>query len=295
VTAAGSAGARGLAARIVREPLVHFLLLGAALLAVHRLLFAAPEEPEGEIVVHRGRIESLAQRFAQTWQRPPTAPELDALVEDFVREEVLYREALALGLDRDDTVVRRRMRQKFEFISDGATTAEPTEAELAAFLAAHPEDYRRESRVSFRQVFLDPAKRGDALAADAAALLAELRSGGGRAPEALGDGRMLAFRYEQLEETEVGRLFGAEFEAALREQPVGEWVGPLASGYGDHLVRIDARAPGRAAELAEVREAVARDWAVRRRQEALDAEYRELRSRYRIRVEEAPAAGGEAR
>jgi hypothetical protein len=281
---------RGVAARIVREPLVQFLLLGAALLGVHRLFFAAPEDFAGEIVVARGRIESLAQGFAQTWQRPPTAQELEGLVEDYVREEVFYREALALGLDRDDTVVRRRLRQKLEFISDGAAlAAPPTDEELAAFLAAHAEDYRVESRTSFSQVFLDPAKRGEALAGDAATLLAELRASGADPPGALGDARMLAPRYEQLEETEIARLFGAGFEAALREQPVGEWVGPLQSGYGAHLVRIEARAPGRAAELAEVRAAVERDWAARRRQEILDAEYQALRSRYRIRVEGAPS------
>jgi PPIC-type PPIASE domain len=286
VTAASSR-ARGVAARTVREPLVHFLLLGAALFVVHGLFFAAPEKPTEEIVVRRGRIDSLAQGFAQTWQRPPSAQELEGLVEDYVREEVLYREALALGLDRDDTVVRRRLRQKLEFISDGAGGAgEPTEEELAGFLAAHAADYRVESRLTFSQVFLDPSKRGAALPADAAALLAELRTGAGP-PAALGDGRMLASRYEQVEETEIARLFGSDFEAALRDQPVGAWLGPLQSGYGVHLVRIEARAPGRAAELAEVREAVARDWAARRRQEALDAEYRALRSRYRIRVEGA--------
>lgn len=275
--------------RLAREPLLHFLLLGAALFALHRAIAGPGGAPAGEIVVSRGRMEALAQTFAQTWQRPPTPQELDGLVADYVRDEVLYREAVALGLDRDDTVVRRRMRQKLEFLAEDAAPAEPTDAELAAHLAAHADAFRRDAQLTFTQIFLDPGKRGAALPADAAALLETLRA----RPEAVnletaGDSLLLEPRYVDATEADVARQFGAEFAAAIAAQPVGVWVGPVRSGYGWHLVRIDARTPSRTPELADVREAVARDWEAQRRAAALGAEYERMKSGYRIRVEPAP-------
>ena len=239
-------------------------------------------------MVGKGRIEALAQTFARTWQRPPTSAELDGLVADWVRDEVFYREAVALGLDRDDTVVRRRMRQKLEFLVEDADAAAPTDAELAAHLAAHAGEFRRDDQLTFTQIFLDPNRRGAALPADAAALLSALRE----RPESVdletaGDGLLLEPRYVDASQTDVARHFGPAFADALRAQPAGTWFGPVASGYGWHLVRIDARTPGRAPELAEVRDAVARDWEARRRQSRLDARYEELKRGYRVRIEEA--------
>lgn len=270
--------------RLLREPLVHFLVLGAALFALYALVGGEGDAPAGEIVVTEGRVRNLAETFTRTWQRPPTAVELDNLVEDFIREEVLYREAVALGLDRDDTVIRRRLRQKLEFVSGDAIAAEPTEAELAALLAANPDAYRVEALVDFSQVFLDPVKRGGALDADAAAFLDALRGGRASAEQA-GDGRMLEPRYARLSETDVERLFGADFAAALRDRPIGEWFGPVRSGYGVHLMLIEARTPGRPALPGEVRDQLVRDWAAGLRQRALDEQYAGLRSRYVIRIE----------
>ncbi len=234
-----------------------------------------------------GRIRNLTETFTRTWQRSPTAEELNGLVEDYIREEVLYRQGVALGLDRDDTIIRRRLRQKLEFISeDAASAVQPTDAELTRFLAKNPDSYRVESQLTFVQVFLDPSKRGKSLEVDAAGLLDTLRKGGSRVdPGALSDSRMLESLYDGVSEKDIARLFGTEFEAAIRDQPVGTWVGPLKSGYGAHLVRIEARTPGRVPALAEVRDAVARDWADAQRKKLLDDQYRELRSRYRVRIE----------
>jgi len=274
--------------RLLREPLLHFLLLGALLFGLYQWL-GGPDASAagGDIVVTEGRIRNLTDTFTRTWQRPPTGDELDGLVQDYIREEVLYREGVALGLDRDDTIIRRRLRQKLEFVSEDAANAEaPTEAELAEFLAKNADRYRVESRLTFSQVFLDPSKRGEQLEADAASLLDALRTRGDRLdPATLGDGLMLDPRYEQATEDDIARLFGAEFESALRGQPVGEWVGPLKSGYGAHLVRIDARTPGQPATLAEVRDDVAREWSAARRQQLLDEQYQQFRSRYRVRIE----------
>lgn len=273
--------------RLLREPLLHFLVLGTLLFGVYQWLGGpATSATSGEIVVTEGRIRNLTETFARTWQRPPAAEELDGLVEDYIREEVLYREGVALGLDRDDTIIRRRLRQKLEFVSeDAASAVEPTDADLAEYLAKNANNYRVESQLTFTQVFLDPAKRGDQFDTDAAALIDALRTRGDKLdPATLGDSLMLDPHYELATESDIARLFGSEFEVALRGQPVGEWIGPLKSGYGAHLVRIEARTPGRMAELAEVRDAVARDWAARRRLDLLDAQYQALRSRYEVRI-----------
>ena len=163
--------------RLLREPLVHFLVLGGLLFGLYQWLGGpAASAGGGEIVVTEGRVRNLTDTFTRTWQRPPTGDELNGLVEDYIREEVLYREGVALGLDRDDTIIRRRLRQKLEFVSEDAASAlEPTDAELTAFLATNADRYRVESRLTFSQVFLDPSKRGDRLEADAAGLLDALR------------------------------------------------------------------------------------------------------------------------
>jgi len=274
--------------RLLREPLFHFLLIGALIFGLYQWIGApGATGAGGEIVVTEGRIRNLTETFARTWQRPPTAQERNGLIEDYIREEVLYREGVALGLDRDDTIIRRRLRQKLEFLfEDAASAAQSTDAELAEYLAKNADSYRVETQLTFTQVFLDPSKRGDQLDADAASLLDVLRTRGGKVnPATLGDSLMLEPRYERASETDISRLFGSKFEAAIRDQPVGEWVGPFKSGYGAHLVRIEARIPGRMAQLAEVRDEVARDWAEQRRREALEAQYQALRSRYRIRIE----------
>ena len=274
--------------KLIKEPLFHFVVLGAALFGLYSAVSGDDERPAGEIVITEGRARNLSDTFARTWQRPPTPMELDGLIEDYIREEVLYREAVAIGLDRDDTIIRRRLRQKLEFVSEEAATSEPTEAVLADFLAANADAYRVESRLTFSQVYLDAGKRGPHLEADAASLLDALRSRRTSAAEA-GDATMLEAHHVAASETEVERQFGEEFAAGLRDAPTGEWFGPVRSGYGAHLVLIETRTPGRPATLAEVRDAVARDWAAANRQQQLDAQYRTLRSRYVVRIE-APAA-----
>jgi hypothetical protein len=283
---------------LLREPLVHFLLLGAALFALDAWLRPAADAGGGEIVVSEARVRSLAQNFRRTWQRPPTRVELDGLVREHVREEVLYREALALGLDRDDTVVRRRLRQKMEFIADeAAALGKPTDAELAGYLAAHPDAFRTEPRATFSQVYLDPRRRAKTLDADAARLLAELNRGGAAAAPAKASDSLLLLepRYENAARADVARTFGDAFAAALFAQPAGRWVGPLASGYGVHLVRVEAMKPGGVAPLEDVRPLVEREWANARRKALGEAFYDKLRAKYKVTVRMPGGEGGEAK
>lgn len=274
-----------------REPLMHFLVLGMALFAFYRW-----QNPPGsttgpapqEIVVTRGRIANLAESFARVWQRPPTQAELDGLIEDYVREEVLYREALALGLDRDDTILRRRLRQKMEFISeDVAAQAEPTDDELQQYFAEHADAYRVDPRLSFRHVYLSTDRRGETVRDDAAVLLEELRGAGTDADiSEIGDPLMLEPQFVDIPLRDVASLFGAAFATQLADVPAGEWTGPVESGYGLHLVYLDDRTPGRLPELADVREAVLRDWLAEQRREANEALYHALREQYTITIEQ---------
>lgn len=276
--------------RILREPLFHFIVLGAALFAAHGLL--SGRERSARIVVTRGRIESLATAFALTWQRPPRAAELEGLIRDYVREEAAVREARRLGLDEDDAIIRRRMRQKLEFISeDVAAQAAPTEAQLAAWLAAHPADFGTDAKVTFSQVFLDPIQRGEHLARDEAQLLARLRRAGAYANIAsLGDPFLLGHWFDKLPIREAKMQFGEAFAAALDSLEPGEWRGPIASSYGTHLVFVHERTAGRVPALDEVRDAVRREWSNAQRVTATEALYDKLLERYTVTIEK-PEAG----
>jgi hypothetical protein len=165
--------------RLIREPLLHFLLLGAALfIAYARISGSGDRRARDEIVVTLGQVEHLAAGFAKTWQRAPSDVELKGLIDDWVREEIATREAIAMGLDQGDSVIRRRLRQKLEFVSeDIAAESEPTDADLRAYLEAHPDSFRVEPRFTFSQVYLDPAKHADHLARDVAQLLEQLNQG----------------------------------------------------------------------------------------------------------------------
>lgn len=278
--------------RILGEPLLHFLLIGTGLFLAFSLMPRDQRSGDaGEIVVSQGQVEHLAAGFARTWQREPSAEELAGLVSDFVREEVYYREALALGLDQDDTVIRRRLRQKLEFIFDDvAARAEPSEAELQAYLLAHPDAFRREPRLSFRQVYLNPDRRGPRVEADAAQLLAQLsQAGTDLDAAALGDATLLESAFADVSPSDVAAQFGADFADRLMELAVGAWQGPLKSGLGLHLVQVSERRDATLPVLAEVRDQVRREWDKARRAELKELSYRELLARYTVIVEGADA------
>jgi hypothetical protein len=277
--------------RILKEPLVHFLVLGALIFAGYELVNRNSEPAPGRIVISQGQIASILSGFTRTWQRPPTDQELQGLIRDLVREEVYYREAMSLGLDKDDTIIRRRLRQKMEFISDDiAAQAQPTEAELNAFLQAHPEKFRVKQQFTFRQLYLNPEKHGANLASDAAQLLARLNQPDGDAGwVAMGDPFMLDNSFTAMPTGEVTKQFGDKFTAQLGGLQPGHWQGPVESGFGLHLVCISGSTEARLPALTEVRDAVSREWANAQRLEANDKFYQELLKRYTVTIEQ-PAA-----
>ena len=273
--------------RLLREPLFHFLLLGAVIFALDGLRNRAAGPGEDEILVSSGRVENLAALFAKTWQRPPTEAELRGLVDDFILEEALYREGVALGVDQNDTIIRRRVRQKMEFVVDDIIEqAEPTEADLQQWLREHPESYTRPERYRFRHLFLNPERRGTDLTADAARILIELRDlPEDSDPRRLGDPSLIEHAFADESARAIASTFGENFVDSLATLPIGEWSGPVESAYGAHLVRVDGRTEGQLQPFDAVREAVRRDWAAAKREEAVERFREGILARYRATVE----------
>jgi hypothetical protein len=278
--------------RFIREPFIHFLLLGAAIFIANRLVSGRADNQPRKIVITQGQVTSMVIGFSRTWQRPPTREELEGLIRDRVREEVYYREALAMGLDRDDTIIRRRLQQKLEFVTDNvAALPEPTDSELAEYLKTHADAFRIDRRFTFSQVFLDPSKHGDHLVQDITHLLTQLRRQGRDTDlSSLGDPFLLEHRVEATPTSEVAKQFGDKFAAKLADFPVGEWSGPVESGYGVHLVLVEERAEGRLPGLAEVRDAVRREWTNARRLESNEKFFESLLKNYQVVIEKIDPA-----
>jgi hypothetical protein len=216
------------------------------------------------------------------------------MVQDAVREEVLYREAMALHLDEDDVIVRRHMAQKLQFVSeDTHPVAEPTQAQLRDFLAQHPQQFQAERGYSFTQVFLNPQRHGSQLQADAQRLLAALRSVPDDAALVKGgDPFLLDSHFERLPAGETARLFGVDFEKALRTIATGQWQGPVTSSLGTHLVLLRLRDEPGPPRLADIQAEVRRAWMNEQRELANARFYAELRRRYDVKVQ-LPAVSAE--
>jgi len=274
---------------LLKEPLVHFLGLGLLVFAVYYVLDRPDQPQQNEIVVSAARIEQFAGLFEKAWNRPPSAQELDGLINDYVKEEVLYREAVALSLDKDDTIVRRRMRQKMEFLGDIAIgTLSPTDQELEAYLEANPRKFEREPKVAFEQIYLDPARRGERIDEDAGSILEALRSDPGADPAALGDATLLPGKLGLTGLSKIAQSFGPDFARKTAELEPGVWSDPIESAFGQHLVKVDAREPGRIPELSEAREAVKREWLAQQRKELEDKQFAQLLKRYQVSIEREP-------
>jgi hypothetical protein len=272
--------------RLLREPLLHFLLLGAVLFAAHGIVARGGTSEPGRIVVTQGQIESMAMLFSRTWQRTPSDAELQGLIRSYVREEVLYREGLVLGLDRDDPIIRRRIGQKLEFVTENAEAAEPSDKELQAYLDLHREMFAAEPKFTFRHIYLDPRKHEKTLAADAERILNGLNSPGSSLDAAgLGDPTTLPLHFDDTPASGIKNILGDEFVKALAQIAPGRWTGPVESGYGMHLVQVSERTESRNPALAEVRESVKREWQRARRAEANEKSYQNLLQRYTVTIE----------
>ena len=270
--------------RLSQEPLLHFLAIGGLIF----LLFAAIDDtrqaPTDVIVITPERIDQLAARFSSVWKRMPTDDELDALINEDVREEVYYRVALALGLDKKDTIVRRRLRQKMEFLTDsGANLLEPAAGELEAYLATNEQTFRRGPRLAFEQVYLGENPDAETITRSLSALQADPVTD----PSALGERTLLPARLSLSPPTAIDGVFGQGFFERLAELPPGVWAGPVVSAYGVHLVRNLDSLPAQTPPLEEVRDAVLRDWKAAKALEFRELHYARLRARFVVEIRRA--------
>lgn len=275
----------------LREPLLHFLLIGAVLFLAFEW-HGRTGPASTRIVITSGQIDSLTAGFARVWQRPPTEQELKGLLDDYVREEIATREATTMGLERDDTVIRRRLRQKFEFLMDEVADAAPlTDDDLRRWMRKHPDRFQTEPEVAFRQIYLNPQTRGSRVDRDAQVLLQQLAAAGpDRASQ--GDPTMLPADVKRATRSEIARQFGEAFADRVVAASPGRWSGPMASGFGVHIVYVRERVDGRLPTLDEVRPMVEREVSSERREQLMQRVYDELLSRYRVTVERRTADAG---
>ncbi len=278
--------------KLLRDPLVHFLALGAFIFALSALVHEDDRAGDAtRIDIAAADISRLQAQWQRQWQRPPTRQELDGLIAAHVREEVLYREALALGLNETDTIVRRRLAQKMEFVmSDATLPSEPDDAELRVYFHAHADRYREPVTLTFSHVYFNRDRRNPDAHQEAEALLADLRRRAmapTRASE-FGDRIMLSPHYEEKSVPEIARDFGGAFADRVAQLDPGQWHGPVESGYGLHLVYVRARTESRLPEFESVRQPVENDYLVERRREANELAYQKLRQRYDIRIDAIP-------
>ncbi len=279
---------------LLREPLIHFLCIGAALFLLFEL-FDDPAGPQSSrIVITDGQIEFLKASYARSRQRPPTEQELQGLIDSYVREEIFYREALALGLDKDDTIIRKRLNQKLELMSDDiAGITIPSGEQLQEFLETHAESFRTEPQVAFRHVFIDVAQRGYQADDEASKLLAVLSDEKSNSdPVTLGDRLMLPKTYILTPVGEIAKMFGKPFSLELINSKPGQWTGPVQSGYGLHLILVTEHVEGKLPQLDEIRETVEWEWSAAHRKELKENIYKEIREKYTIEFEQPTSNAG---
>ena len=268
---------------LLREPLVHFFALGLLLFLLYGLVSDQSAPATDEIVLDQGRLAALVAGFEKTWRRNPTDEEMQGLIDAWVREEVLYREGLAVGFDQNDPVIRRRVAQKMTFIADGMVPESPTEAELEAWLSDNIGSYEIPASYTLRQVYVDPQRHPDDLEPVLQNTLAALRNGADPAQQ--GDSSLLLSAVESASSLDVARIFGTAFVEGLADVTVGEWVGPVQSGYGQHFVFVSDYVPARNPVLEEVRAAVERDVLSAKAKQINETFYSSLRDRYTVRIE----------
>lgn len=273
------------ASRIAREPLAQFFAAALVLFSANSLLHGSDAgAPTTSVVISQGRVLQIADSYRLLAGRMPSQAELQALVDDYIEEEIYYREAVAMGLDVDDTIVRRRMRQKLGFIiEDADASEEPSDDQLAARLSSHEADYRLPERISFRHVLASGDMRGASAQADAATFLEALISGAD--PEGLGDASMLPSALPLTTRQSIATLFGDTFASTVFERTDVGWFGPVTSPFGAHDVLIMSREPARDPTLDEMRDTLRSDWIEAKRAIKSEEFQTRLRQRYDVSID----------
>jgi len=279
--------------RLLREPLIHFLLIGAVLFGLYGLTQSGPPAtaPSKEIRLSLDEIGQLTLLYQSQWRRPPTPQELERMVENKVQQEILYREALAMGLDKDDEIVKRRMAQKMQFLAeDVAAAREPTTVELKAWFEKNSAKFAQPPRLSFRHLYFSSDRRGARARYDAEQALAKLAGEPVDAKIAgpLADPFMFQDFYRDRAPDYLAKEFGPPFALAVARLPPGSWQGPVESGFGWHLVFVDTLIPGRVPAFEEVESDVRTAWLGEQKALAWEKAYREMRAKYTVLLPAPP-------
>jgi hypothetical protein len=290
--------------RVLKEPLLHFLLAGAALFGAYAWLIRVPETPNAkatQIQISAGDVRWLTENWTTQWQRPPTQEELRGLIADYLNEQLLAREARALGLEDNDVIIRRRLAQKLTFlIDDTMRRAEPTENELQQYYEANAQRFRNGARISFTHIYFSPQRRADAHSDATDALKLLLAEGATPSTTELGDRLLIDTEFHDESELSISNAFGPGFVRAVFALKTDAWSGPIESGYGLHLVRVSALQEAQSPPLSQVRARAVEDWKREQQQSAKERYLGELRKKYDVVAEEevkaliAPAASAGA-
>ena len=283
---------RSHAVALLKEPLLHFLLAGAALFGAYAWINRAAENPNAgkaqQLHIAAGDVEWLAENWTTQWRRPPTQEELRGLIADYLNEQVLAREARALGLEDNDVIIRRRLAQKLTFlIEDTLRRAEPSETELQQYYETHAQRFRSDAHISLRHIYFSPQRRANARS-DAADTLRLLLDKGHALPTGeLGDRLLVETEFHDESERSISGTFGPDFARAVFSLEPGDWSGPIESGYGLHLVRVSTLQTAQLRPFSEVRERVAQEWRREQEKSAKERYLAELRKKYGLVVDDA--------
>ena len=276
--------------KFLRLPIVQFVLVGVGIYLVYGVIKNQRSGQEDtRVVVSAQEVDLMKANWQQRWMRAPTAEELEGQIKQYVQEQVLYREAVAMGLDKTDPVIRRQLAMKLErLVQDLVSGVEPTEEELKAYFEAHAEDYLDPERITLTQIFFDPDKRGDTTLPDAEVLKLKLQSvdNPAEAGKDLGDSFMLQSYFPGRTEMEIAKVLGGGFAQSVFKLSAGEWHGPVLSGYGVHLVYVHDRVKPKPAAFNSVKDRVIADYKTQKRVDARDLFIEGLFEKYEVVVEE---------
>jgi len=266
--------------KLFREPLFLFFFFGFLLFFVYTRISNLVEQKNRQIIVNAGQIELLAETFTKTWNRTPTKDELVSQIDNYVMDEIFFKEAVAMGLDKTDQAVKRRMRQLMEMMLDDFASVYPSEDQLQKYLSEHPDEFRRDPRISFRHIHFQMGDRQNAMD-----LLAGLQDGSVRAENYSGSMVMIPDRFTDESRQEIKRLFGDLFTNRIFDLDEGIWQGPVESAYGWHLVNTGQRTEGKVPELNEIWDQVEREWSFDMRRRIKEEQYQKMRESYQITIE----------
>ena len=272
---------------LLREPLFHFLLIGAVIFLLFSQINTTEDENDKQIIITKEKIENLENAWIKAKGRQPSAEEMKQQLEYDIREQVLYREAMAMGLDKDDMIIRRRLSQKMKYLFDDLSVVDkPSDAALKKFVSEHPSKFTKPATISFSQVYLDPKEHGDRLEVDAKDLLMELNATTIKETIGFGDRSLLPYEFSNERESDIRGMFGEAFVKQVFKAKTDSWQGPFSSAYGLHLIYIKTRSNAYLPPLSAMRDRVERVWISTKQREANEIFYQSLLERYEIIVDD---------